>query len=91
MKKNNPHVPIMIREGTGVLPRIYARYGEAELRPRYADIRAARGTGLCGRVVADDCTDLGQEKTRSLEGMFSSVPKRECRGNANCTWNRSQR
>lgn len=33
MKKNNPHVPIMIREGTGVLPRIYARYGELELRP----------------------------------------------------------
>ena len=28
MKKNNPHVPILIREGKGVLPRIYARYGE---------------------------------------------------------------
>ncbi|KAL2105795.1 hypothetical protein VUR80DRAFT_7729 [Thermomyces stellatus] len=26
MKKNNPHVPILIREGKGVLPRIYARY-----------------------------------------------------------------
>lgn len=29
MKKNNPHVPILIREGTGVLPRVYARYGTA--------------------------------------------------------------
>ncbi|CAI4218330.1 unnamed protein product [Parascedosporium putredinis] len=26
MKKNNPHVPILIREGTGALPRVYARY-----------------------------------------------------------------
>ncbi|KEZ42779.1 hypothetical protein SAPIO_CDS5187 [Scedosporium apiospermum] len=26
MKKNNPHVPILIREGTGTLPRVYARY-----------------------------------------------------------------
>ena len=28
MKKNNPNIPIMIREGTGVLPKIYTRYGE---------------------------------------------------------------
>ena len=42
MKKINPHVPIMIREGTGVLPRIYARYGETELRPGDTDIRVAR-------------------------------------------------
>lgn len=27
MKKNNPHVPIMIREAMGVEPRIWARYG----------------------------------------------------------------
>ena len=27
MKKNNPHIPIMLREALGVEPRIYARYG----------------------------------------------------------------
>ena len=27
MKKNNPHVPIMIIETMGVEPRIWARYG----------------------------------------------------------------
>ncbi|KAH9883997.1 NADH dehydrogenase, alpha subcomplex, subunit 2 [Xylariomycetidae sp. FL2044] len=26
MKKNNPHTPIMIREASGTLPKIYARY-----------------------------------------------------------------
>jgi len=26
MKKNNPYIPIMIREASGVEPRVYARY-----------------------------------------------------------------
>jgi NADH dehydrogenase (ubiquinone) 1 alpha subcomplex subunit 2 len=26
MKKNNPQTPIMLREATGTLPKIYARY-----------------------------------------------------------------
>ena len=26
MKKNNPYTPIMIREASGVEPRVYARY-----------------------------------------------------------------
>ncbi|PHH65243.1 hypothetical protein CDD81_3102 [Ophiocordyceps australis] len=26
MKKNNPHVPIMLREAAGTLPRVFARY-----------------------------------------------------------------
>jgi hypothetical protein len=41
MKKNNPHVPILIREGKGVLPKIYARYGELSLR-------SSKGTGTVG-------------------------------------------
>ncbi|KAI6248832.1 NADH-ubiquinone oxidoreductase [Erysiphe necator] len=28
MKKNNPHIPIMIREAAGSLPRVYARYAQ---------------------------------------------------------------
>ncbi|ODM21080.1 NADH-ubiquinone oxidoreductase 10.5 kDa subunit [Aspergillus cristatus] len=27
MKKHNPHIPILIREAAGTLPRVYARYG----------------------------------------------------------------
>jgi NADH dehydrogenase (ubiquinone) 1 alpha subcomplex subunit 2 len=27
MKKNNPSIPIMLREAQGTLPKIYARYG----------------------------------------------------------------
>lgn len=27
MKKNNPHIPIMLREALGVEPKVYARYG----------------------------------------------------------------
>ena len=40
MKKNNPHIPIMLREALGTEPRVFARYGmpnkhisgESELR-----------------------------------------------------------
>ncbi|CEL01843.1 thioredoxin-like protein [Aspergillus pseudodeflectus] len=27
MKKHNPHTPILVREASGTLPRVYARYG----------------------------------------------------------------
>ena len=27
MKKNNPQIPILIREGAGTAPKVYARYG----------------------------------------------------------------
>ncbi|KAL3473520.1 thioredoxin-like protein [Aspergillus californicus] len=27
MKKHNPHTPILIREASGTLPRVYARFG----------------------------------------------------------------
>lgn len=30
MKKNNPQIPILIREAQGTLPKIYARYGTNE-------------------------------------------------------------
>jgi NADH dehydrogenase (ubiquinone) 1 alpha subcomplex subunit 2 len=28
MKKNNPSIPIMLREAQGTEPKVYARYGE---------------------------------------------------------------
>jgi NADH dehydrogenase (ubiquinone) 1 alpha subcomplex subunit 2 len=27
MKKNNPNIPILIREATGIEPKVWARYG----------------------------------------------------------------
>ena len=30
MKKNNPHIPIMLREALGTEPRVFARYGMPE-------------------------------------------------------------
>jgi NADH dehydrogenase (ubiquinone) 1 alpha subcomplex subunit 2 len=27
MKKNNPQIPILIREAAGTIPKVYARYG----------------------------------------------------------------
>jgi len=27
MKKHNPHTPIMLREASGIEPKVYARYG----------------------------------------------------------------
>ena len=32
MKKNNPHIPIMLREALGTEPRVFARYGELWIR-----------------------------------------------------------
>lgn len=33
MKKNNPYVPILIREASGTEPRVFARYGASTLLP----------------------------------------------------------
>lgn len=62
MKKNNPHVPIMIREGTGVLPRIYARYGEIEHRPLDTDISVARILGVIGESWLTIVQTLGRKR-----------------------------
>jgi len=31
MKKHNPHTPIMLREASGIEPKVYARYGASTL------------------------------------------------------------
>lgn len=31
MKKNNPQIPILIREAQGTIPKVYARYGTTHL------------------------------------------------------------
>jgi hypothetical protein len=35
MKKNNPNIPIMLREAAGTLPQVYARYGTSETRSKH--------------------------------------------------------
>lgn len=39
MKKNNPSIPIMLRDASGTSPKVYARYGTQRL-----------ATALTGRV-----------------------------------------
>jgi hypothetical protein len=31
MKKHNPHTPIMLREASGIEPKVYARYGTSTI------------------------------------------------------------
>jgi hypothetical protein len=39
MKKNNPHIPIMVRDAQGTIPKVYARYGAWKLLlPSIGDI-----------------------------------------------------
>lgn len=40
MKKNNPYVPILMREAAGTEPKVFARYGAfVYFRRRFADSR----------------------------------------------------
>jgi NADH dehydrogenase (ubiquinone) 1 alpha subcomplex subunit 2 len=57
MKKHNPQIPIMLREAAGTAPRVYARYGPSENPP--PDTQHESNT----------FTDLGVEKSQSLEGL----------------------
>ncbi|KAG5953868.1 hypothetical protein E4U53_001316 [Claviceps sorghi] len=51
MKKNNPHIPILIREAQGTLPRVYARY-------EFGNEKAQSLEGLSDRQVEETVTGL---------------------------------
>ncbi|KAF2479662.1 NADH:ubiquinone oxidoreductase 10.5kD subunit [Neohortaea acidophila] len=51
MKKNNPYIPIMIREASGVEPRVYARYEYG--REKMADLK-----GLDDKAIEEKVTSL---------------------------------
>ncbi|KAK3690606.1 hypothetical protein LTR37_019102 [Vermiconidia calcicola] len=51
MKKNNPYIPIMIREASGTEPRVYARYEFG--REKMEDLR-----GLDDKAIEDKVTTL---------------------------------
>jgi NADH dehydrogenase (ubiquinone) 1 alpha subcomplex subunit 2 len=61
MKKNNPTIPILVREAQGTIPKVYARYGTTLLRTRKI------GVGNLKLMAAT--TDFGTEKSQSLEGL----------------------
>ncbi|KAF4459000.1 NADH2 dehydrogenase (ubiquinone) chain [Fusarium albosuccineum] len=60
MKRNNPNIPILIREAAGTQPKVYARYGA----PPSAALDRAWSTN-------ERCTiaDRGTEKSQILEGL----------------------
>jgi len=51
MKHHNPHTPILIREASGVEPRVYARYEFG--REKMADLH-----GLDGKAIEEKVTML---------------------------------
>jgi NADH dehydrogenase (ubiquinone) 1 alpha subcomplex subunit 2 len=63
MKKNNPNIPIMLREAAGTQPQIFARYGPSPCP-------------LCGNpafpvkcCVLTRVLEFGREKSESLLGL----------------------
>ncbi|GAB1204635.1 hypothetical protein APSETT445_003297 [Aspergillus pseudonomiae] len=56
MKKHNPHVPILIREASGTLPKVYARYafGKETLEPL---------NGLSDAQIEEKLTKLVKESS----------------------------
>jgi hypothetical protein len=42
MKKNNPNIPILIREATGIEPKVWARYGMKGIRQIVQKLTAGR-------------------------------------------------
>jgi hypothetical protein len=49
MKKNNPNIPIMLREAAGTQPKVYARYGQSS--PLSLPRSTAPGNGQEGGLL----------------------------------------
>lgn len=57
MKKHNPETPILIREATGVAPKVWARYGTLQEKDT-------------NDVQANNKLALGRERSEELSGEF---------------------
>ena len=73
MKKNNPNIPILIREATGIEPKVWARYGIKGNPPKRskADSRkvmARNYQGLC-RVRKFRDPSQGSSTDRTPAGL----------------------
>jgi len=51
MKKNNPNIPILIREATGIEPKVWARYG-------YGKELSRSLSGLSDKEIENDVSKL---------------------------------
>ncbi|OAG43481.1 hypothetical protein AYO21_02418 [Fonsecaea monophora] len=60
MKHHNPNIPILIREATGVEPKVWARYGMNS---------GSRHTGTAKEADRFNDTGFGREKSESLSGL----------------------
>jgi Mitochondrial ribosomal protein L51 / S25 / CI-B8 domain len=63
MKKNNPYVPILIREASGTEPRVFARYGASLARYTYKIYMYMRDGNAKLRF-----TEFGKEQQELLSG-----------------------
>ncbi|KAK3310887.1 thioredoxin-like protein [Chaetomium strumarium] len=54
MKKNNPSIPIMLREAQGTLPRVYARY-------EFGKEKSESLEGLSDKQIEETVTKLVKE------------------------------
>jgi hypothetical protein len=60
MKKHNPETPILIREATGVAPKVWARYSES----RFTIEPMVKKVGLTWWLA------MGRERSEELAGEF---------------------
>ncbi|KAI1655859.1 NADH dehydrogenase, alpha subcomplex, subunit 2 [Daldinia decipiens] len=75
MKKNNPFTPILIREASGTLPKVYARYEFGKEKSQslegttwtHVDVREVRAdndaTGLTDKQIEDTVAQLVKSET----------------------------
>ncbi|KAJ5166255.1 NADH-ubiquinone oxidoreductase 10.5 kDa subunit [Penicillium canariense] len=69
MKKHNPHTPILMREASGIEPRVFARYGTKtpDTLREISISKINKTNGLAGLI-----TELGKETQEALSGMSAS-------------------
>lgn len=87
MKKNNPHVPILIREAIGTEPRVFARYGQYPwvdgMEPASGRVRVTDGVPWGIRVrqreagVAGESQRQGDREQSHQSGEEGSFLRRQ--------------
>src|SRR5947209_1377636 len=81
MKKNNPNIPILIREATGIEPKVWARYGIKGNPPKRSKADSTKVTarshqGLCQVRRFRDCY-----KGSSTDGSPAGLSDKEIEDN----------
>jgi hypothetical protein len=81
MKKNNPNIPILIREATGIEPKVWARYGIKGNSPKRSKadsskVMARSHQDLCQVRKFRDCS-----KGSSTDGPPAGLSDKEIEDN----------